>query len=179
MFYSEFDNQDDVLTWQNPYSSYGPNVRYPAGIGGLGLAPDNDQVGGRMTGQYVFAPTIRLQVDGSYAVASQNQDFLDYSVNPALVVNVPVPRNDYGGDVDSSTLNTKLLLNPLPKLSARAVLQVPRPGLRCRARRLPVHSRRWWQPAGQLLPRCTTPITTIPPRFPASRSVTACHCAAG
>ena len=118
VFYSEFDNQDELLTWQNPYSSYGPNVRYPAGIGGLGLAPDNDQVGGRMTGQYVFAPTIRLQVDGSYAVASQNQDFLDYSVNPALVVNVPVPRGDYGGDVDSSTLNSKLLLNPLPKLSA-------------------------------------------------------------
>ena len=118
MFYSEFDNQDELLTWQNPYSSFGPNVRYPAGIGGLGLAPDNDQVGGRMTGQYVFAPTVRLQVDGSYAVASQNQDFLDYSVNPALVVNVPVPRGDYGGDVDSSTLNSKLLLNPLPKLSA-------------------------------------------------------------
>ncbi len=84
LFYSDFDNQDDVLIWQNPYSSYGPNVRYPTGIGGLGLAPDNDQVGGRLTGQYIFSPTIRLQVDGSYAVASQDQDFLDYSVNPAV-----------------------------------------------------------------------------------------------
>jgi len=118
VFYSEFDNQNEVLTWQNPYSSYGPSARYPAGIGGLGEAPDNDQVGGRFTGQYIFSPTIRLQVDGSYAVASQNQDFLDYSVNPAFVVNVPVPRSDYGGDVDSSTFNTKLLLNPMPKLSA-------------------------------------------------------------
>ncbi|MDH4040719.1 MAG: MtrB/PioB family decaheme-associated outer membrane protein [Gammaproteobacteria bacterium] len=118
VFYSEFDNQNDVLTWENPYSSYGSDVSYPAGIGGLGEAPDNDQVGGRVTGQYVFSPTIRLQVDGSYAVASQDQDFLDYSVNPALIVDVPLPRNDYGGDVDSSTFNTKLLLNPMPKLSA-------------------------------------------------------------
>ncbi len=116
--YSEFDNQNDVLTWQNPYSSYSSNVRYPAGIGGLGEAPDNDQVGGRLIGQYIFSPTIRLQVDGSYAVASQNQNFLDYSVNPALLVTVPLPQNDYDGEVDSSTFNTKLLLNPLPKLSA-------------------------------------------------------------
>ena len=34
--YSDFDNKDEVLTWQNPYSSYGPAVRYPAGIGGPG-----------------------------------------------------------------------------------------------------------------------------------------------
>ena len=118
VFYSDFDNQDDVLTWQNPYSSYGPNVRYPTGIGGLGLAPDNDQLGGRVIGQYIFSPTIRLQVDGSYAVASQNQDFLDYSVNPALAVTVPLPKNNYDGEVDNSTFNTRLLLNPLPKLSA-------------------------------------------------------------
>ena len=118
LFYSDFDNQDDVLTWQNPYSSYGPNVRYPAGIGGLGLAPDNDQVGGRVIGQYIFSPTIRLQVDGSYAVASQDQDFLDYSVNPLLAVTVPVPKNNYDGEVANSTFNTRLLLNPLPKLNA-------------------------------------------------------------
>jgi MtrB/PioB family decaheme-associated outer membrane protein len=118
LFYSDFDNQDDVLTWQNPYSSYGPNVRYPAGIGGLGLAPDNDQVGGRAIGQYIFSPTIRLQVDGSYAVASQDQDFLDYSVNPLLAVTVPVPKNNYDGEVANSTFNTRLLLNPLPKLNA-------------------------------------------------------------
>ena len=116
--YSDFDNQDDVLTWQNPYSSYGPDVRYPDGTGGLGLAPDNDQVGGRITGQYLFSNTLRLQVDGSYAVASQNQDYLDYSVNPLLLVDVPVPRGDYGGDVENSTFNSRLLMNPLPKLSA-------------------------------------------------------------
>lgn len=117
--YSDFDNQHDELTWQNPYSSYGPNVRYPDGSGGLGLAPDNDQVGGRLTGQYLFSARARLQVDGSYAVASQNQDYLNYSVNPALVVNVPLPQNNYDGEVKNSTFNTRLLLNPMRKLNAQ------------------------------------------------------------
>ena len=118
MSYSDFDNQDDALTWQNPYSSFSPNVRYPNGIGGLGVAPDNSQLGGRLTGQYLFSPKLRLQVDGSYAVASQDQDFLDYSANPALVVTVPMPRDNYDGEVDTSTFNTRLLMTPLPKLNA-------------------------------------------------------------
>tara|TARA_R110001599_G_scaffold145321_2_gene327727 strand:+ start:20040 stop:22304 length:2265 start_codon:yes stop_codon:yes gene_type:complete len=116
--YSDFDNQDDELTWQNPYSAYGANVRYPDGTGGLGLAPDNDQIGGRLTGQYLFSARTRLQVDGSYAVASQNQNYLNYSVNPALVVDVPVPQNNYDGEVENSTFNTRLLLNPMRKLNA-------------------------------------------------------------
>jgi MtrB/PioB family decaheme-associated outer membrane protein len=116
--YSDFDNQDDVLTWQNPYSSFSSDVRYPQGIGGLGLAPDNDQMGGRLTGQYFFSTRARLQVDGSYAVASQNQNYLDYSVNPTLAVDVPVPQNSYDGEVANSTFNTRLLMNPLRKLNA-------------------------------------------------------------
>ncbi len=114
--YSEFDNQNDELIWQNPYSSYGPNVSYPAGTGGLGLAPDNDQMGGRLTGQYLFSARTRLQVDGSYAVAAQNQDYLDYSVNPALDVSVPLPQANYDGEVETSTFNTRLLMNPWSKV---------------------------------------------------------------
>ena len=116
--YSDFDNKDDLLTWQNPYSSFGPNVRYPDGDGGLGLAPDNDQVSGRLTGHYIFSSTTRLQFDGSYAVASQDQNYADYTVNPALTVTEPVPRNDYDGEVATSTVNTRLLLRPMAKLNA-------------------------------------------------------------
>ena len=117
--YSDFDNKDDVLTWQNPYSSFGPNVAYPAGLGGLGLAPDNDQASGRLTGHYIFSATTRLQFDGSYAVASQDQDYLDYTVNPALTINEPLPRDNFDGEVATSTFNTRLLFRPLPKLNAK------------------------------------------------------------
>ncbi len=115
--YSKFDNDDELLIWQNPYSSYGPDVRYPYGTGGLGLAPDNDQTSGRLTGSYLFSPSLRLQFDGSYAVASQDQDYAPYTVNEALLVTVSEPRSDFGGDVDTSTANVRLLWNPLPKLS--------------------------------------------------------------
>jgi MtrB/PioB family decaheme-associated outer membrane protein len=116
--YSDFDNKDDLLTWQNPYSSFGPRVRYPEGDGGLGLAPDNDQASGRLTGHYIFSSKTRLQFDGSYAVASQDQNYADYTVNPALTVTEPVPRNNYDGEVATSTFNTRLLMRPMAKLSA-------------------------------------------------------------
>ncbi len=115
--YSKFDNDDQLLVWQNPYSSYGADVRYPAGTGGLGLAPDNDQTSGRLSGSYLFSPKVRLQFDGSYALASQDQNYAPFTVNEALVVTVPVPRSDFGGDVATSTGNVRLLWNPAPKLN--------------------------------------------------------------
>jgi MtrB/PioB family decaheme-associated outer membrane protein len=115
--YSDFNNDDNLLTWQNPYNSYGADVAYPNGTGGLGLAPDNEQTSGRLIGHYIFSPKARLQFDGSYAVASQDQSYADYTVNQALVVTVPVPRNDLNGEVATSTGNIRLLMNPMPKLS--------------------------------------------------------------
>jgi MtrB/PioB family decaheme-associated outer membrane protein len=118
LHYSDFDNKDDLLTWQNPYSNFGPAVRYPEGDGGLGLAPDNSFVSGRLTGQYIYSPKTRLQFDGSYGVASQDQNYLDYTVNPNLVVTQPLPRNNYDGEVATSTFGTRLLMQPLPKTTA-------------------------------------------------------------
>lgn len=109
--YSDFDNKDNILVWENPYTS-----RYPDSTGGLGLAPDNDQLQGRITGQYIISPTARLQFDGSYAVANQDQDYLDYSVNPAASITEPVPRDSFDGEAQTATLNGKLWLRPLQKL---------------------------------------------------------------
>jgi MtrB/PioB family decaheme-associated outer membrane protein len=122
--YSNFDNDDQLLTWQNPYNSYGPDVAYPNGTGGLGLAPDNEQTSGRLTGHYILSPKARLQFDGSYALATQDQSYPDYTVNPALVVTVPVPENDFDGEVATSTGNVRLLLNPMPKLNTEVFYKV-------------------------------------------------------
>ena len=114
--YSKFDNDDELLVWQNPYNSFGPAVAYPAGTGGLGLAPDNEQTSGRLIGHYIFSSKARLQFDSSYALATQDQDYADYTVNEALLVTVPVPQNDFNGEVATGTGNIRLLLNPMPKL---------------------------------------------------------------
>jgi len=116
--YSHFDNDEKVLTWQNPYTSFGDRVSYPNGTGGLGLAPDNEQLSGRLTGHYVFSRTARLQFDGSYALASQDQQYLDYTVNSALATPEPLPRQDLDGEVASGTFNGKLLLLPWNKFRA-------------------------------------------------------------
>ncbi len=116
--YTEFDNQHDLLTWQNPYSAYGEAVAYPHGEGGLSLAPDNQHLSGRVTASWVLAPGTRVQMDGSYARASQNQDYAAYSVNPAIPVTEALPRESFDAEVDTATVNARLLLRPLPRLNA-------------------------------------------------------------
>ncbi len=110
--WSDFDNDKNALTWQNPYANFGDAVAYPAGTGGLSLAPDNEQLRGRLVGHYVFSQTARFQFDGSYALATQDQDFLDYTANSALTVSEPLAVTDLDGEVASGTFNGKLLLTP-------------------------------------------------------------------
>ena len=115
--YSEFDNDNDALIWQNPYSAFGPDVAFPNGNGAVSLEPDNEQSSGRLSGHYIFNSTTRLQFDGSYAVASQDQDYLDYSINPDLKVTEPLPANSFDGEVATTTANTRLLLRPMRGLN--------------------------------------------------------------
>lgn len=115
--YSDFDNKDDALIWQNPYSAFGPSVAYPNGNGGLSVTPDNEHVSGRLTGHYIFSSTTRLQFDSSYAVASQDQSYLPYSANTAATLTTPLPRESFDGEVATTTTNIRLLLRPMPKLS--------------------------------------------------------------
>lgn len=116
--YSKFENDDKLLVWQNPYNAFGTDVMYSNGTGGMGLAPDNDQTSGRLSGHYLFSAKARLQFDGSYALAAQDQSYAQYTVNDALLVTVPVPASDLNGEVGTSTANVRLLLSPVSKLNA-------------------------------------------------------------
>lgn len=117
--WSDFDNRDDALRWQNPYSSFSPRVRYPAGEGALALAPDNSQSSARLSGHYLFTPRLRLHFDGSYAVAEQNQSLLPYSANPALVTLQPPPRDSFDGEVATTHSRARLQWQPRPKLDVQ------------------------------------------------------------
>lgn len=116
--FTDFDNQEDLLTWQNPYSAgYGPVVDYPNGIGGLALAPDNRYHRLRLTGAWLIIPKLRMQWDGSYGRTEQNADLPLYTVNPGLVVDTPVPITSLDGKVDTATLGINLIGRPLRKLT--------------------------------------------------------------
>jgi MtrB/PioB family decaheme-associated outer membrane protein len=119
-FYSDFDNGEDLQRWQNPYNAFFGSVNYPNGEGGLGLAPDNEQNRLRLLGVYTFSPTLRLQVDGSYARTEQDQDFADYTVNPNLRIDEPLAVNNLDGELDTSTLDSRLFYRPWAKLNIEA-----------------------------------------------------------
>jgi MtrB/PioB family decaheme-associated outer membrane protein len=123
--FADFDNNEDLLRWQNPYIAGfdtpdvpgGPLVDYPNGFGGMAQAPDNRFHRLRLTGSYIFSPKWLLQYDGSYGRTEQNGDFAAYTVNPTLSVTEPLPRTDLGGTVDTSTLALALRYRPMRKLS--------------------------------------------------------------
>ena len=115
-FYSDFDNQEEIEEWQNPYSNFGPNVRYPAGFGGMSEEPDNEYTQGRLMGTWILTPTLRVQVDGSFAKTDQDQAFLPYTINEALVVTEPLPREDLNGEIETRTLDARVFWNPIRKL---------------------------------------------------------------
>lgn len=106
--WTDFNNRNAGLTWQNPYSSFGPRVRYPVGRGALALAPDSQQVSARFSGHYVFTPRLRAHFDSSLAVAEQNEVLLDYSANSALMAPQPLPRDSLDGDVTTSQARARL-----------------------------------------------------------------------
>jgi MtrB/PioB family decaheme-associated outer membrane protein len=116
-FYNDFENQSDITQWQNPYSNFGPDVAYPEGFGGLGEAPDNEFYRGRLMGTWIISPTLRLQVDGSYGKTEQDQNYLPFTVNEALLADAaPLPRDNLDGELETSTFDASLFWNPIRKL---------------------------------------------------------------
>lgn len=116
--YSEFENDKEGLQWQNPYATNtNPNVDYPNGYGQMGVAPDSDLNQLRLVASYLFTPTIRVYGDTSWSRASQDDNYLPYTINPTLVIAEPLPRNSLDGEVDTSVVNAGVMLQPLDKLS--------------------------------------------------------------
>jgi MtrB/PioB family decaheme-associated outer membrane protein len=121
---SYFDDLDDTLTWQNPFAAingWDPAAGYPSGFGRKGLPPDNQfhQVYG--SGGYNL-PWWRTRVAGqaSFAWYRQDDDFLPYTVNPALTVTTPLPRGDANGEIDATNVLLRVTSRPLDALRLTA-----------------------------------------------------------
>lgn len=121
---SFFDDLDDTLTWQNPFaaiSGWNPAAGYPSGFGRKGLAPDNQfhQIYG--SGGYDL-PWWRTRIAGqaSFAWYRQDDDFLPYTVNPALAVTTPLPRGDADAAIDATHVLLRATSRPLDELRLTA-----------------------------------------------------------
>jgi len=122
-YLSLFKNENNSLTWQNPYAAvagWNPAAGFPTGQGQLGLPPGNRFHQLTASGGHNFTDTTRLT--GSLAIGRMTQDqaFLPYTINPALAVTTPLPRSSLDGRIDTTLVNLNLTSRPLPKLNLRA-----------------------------------------------------------
>ena len=114
---SIFKNDDDALTWANPY--------VPLGIGGtvgqLSLAPGNQFHQLVLSAGYKLAERTQVTADVAYGQMSQDDTFLPYTVNTSLPTQ-PLPRNSLDGRVETLTGNLKLTTQLADELRVNASL---------------------------------------------------------
>ena len=105
---SIFKNANSALAWVNAFNAPVAALS-PAQIG---LPPDNQFHQFNASGGYSYSKDTRVTGSLSYGRMTQNEAFLPYTVNPALVVAVPMPRSSLNGEVITThadiKLNTKL-----------------------------------------------------------------------
>nr|WP_305910289.1 MtrB/PioB family decaheme-associated outer membrane protein [Methylomarinum sp. Ch1-1]MDP4522490.1 MtrB/PioB family decaheme-associated outer membrane protein [Methylomarinum sp. Ch1-1] len=116
---SLFENSDS-LTWQNPYSLMSPlQTAYPD-QGRLAYEPDNQAHQLSLNFAHRFNRTTRLSGKFSYGWMLQDQDFLPYTVNPALNVTTPLPRNSLDARVNNLHGNLTFSARPFKKMNFKA-----------------------------------------------------------
>jgi len=117
-YLSLFNDKNDSLTWQNPYSAitgWDTSAGYAAGgQGRLALPPDNEFHQVSASGGYNLTDKTRVSADVALGRMTQNQAFLPYTVNPTLAASVtqPLPRSSLNGQIDTTLVNLKLASRP-------------------------------------------------------------------
>jgi MtrB/PioB family decaheme-associated outer membrane protein len=128
---SYFNDHEDSVTWVNPYlanAAWNPNAGFPTtgvpcfdvpvagcGLGRKAQPPDNlfNQLiasGGYNLGFW----NTRITANGAFGWRNQDDDFLPFTVNQALV-STPLPRGDLNGEVNTTLLNFRVDTRPLPR----------------------------------------------------------------
>lgn len=107
---SNFRNNKPTLMFQNPFdaSSYDADARFPDSFGLLATAPDNKASRVTFSGGYTFDNKTRGTINIVYNHSTQNDLFLPYTVNPNLVVTIPLPRSSLMGEINTFMANIGL-----------------------------------------------------------------------
>ncbi len=100
---SIFRNQDESLTWDNPFTS-----AFNADQGRLALPPDNQFHQLLASLGYQINKKTRLTADITAGRGTQDEDFLPYTINSTLLGIQPLPRTSLDGRVDTLTAYVRL-----------------------------------------------------------------------
>lgn len=99
---SFFRNRDESLTWDNPFASF-----FGADTGQLALPPDNQFHQLLASVGYQVNKKTRLTADFAVGRGEQDEDFLQPTLNPGLVV-PSLPRTSLDGRVDTVNANIRV-----------------------------------------------------------------------
>ncbi len=113
---SFFRNDNAALAWQNPYSGTAWGAAGAFGVGQIGLPPDNQFHQIHASGGYNYSKDTRIAGNLSFGRMTQDDTFLPYSINTALAVGTPMPRNSLNGKVNTTHADLKLTSKLTPKM---------------------------------------------------------------
>ncbi|MCL2309623.1 MAG: MtrB/PioB family decaheme-associated outer membrane protein [Proteobacteria bacterium] len=123
-YFSKYSNNNDSLTWQNPYNAINgwlPGSGFPDGYGRMSLAPDNSFHQFQLSGGYNFTNYTRLTGVASYGMMRQDANFLPYGVDTnGIAFNTPLPRNSLDAKVNNTLVDLKFTTRLFDKLSVKA-----------------------------------------------------------
>ncbi len=121
---SMFDNESRRLKFRNAFVNAawpaGADAGFPNGVGEFALEPDNHAHTVTFSGGYNLQRRTRVMLNASWSRFLQDDSFLNYTNNPALVINTPLPRDSLEGEVNNYLVNLRLASRPLPKTDLRA-----------------------------------------------------------
>ncbi len=100
---SIFKNDDEALTWANPYVPLVPG----ATVGLRALAPSNEFHQLVVSAGYEFNKNTHATADIAFGRMTQDDAFLPYTINASLTTQ-PLPRSSLDGRVDTMTGNLKI-----------------------------------------------------------------------
>ncbi len=115
---SFYRSGDTGLAWPTPFGQnpqWADGVGYPNGNNQLALEPDNQYHQLRLFAGMPLFETTRAQLDLAHGRMTQDQDYLPYTLNPALTVNEALPQTSLDGRVDTTHANLRLTSRPAPQ----------------------------------------------------------------
>lgn len=116
---SFFSNNEQQLSWQNPFGTqaqWAGGVAFPQGQGSMALEPDNSSHRLSVAGSYAFTPITHGSFELGYGKMLQDDDFLPYTINPALSVSAPLTSNSLDGEIETRSANLRLATRPMAEI---------------------------------------------------------------
>lgn len=108
-YLSDFSNDNDSLTWENPYY-YG--AKNPV----ISLPPDNKYHRWSLSGGLSLPLSTRVAFTAEYGKMEQDDDFLPYHANPASPANGTEPRSSADAEIKTKLINANLSSRPVKGL---------------------------------------------------------------